>query len=321
MLNNTSVDNLINNSLLNKEIVSEETYLKSEIEKIHIPDKDFSIFMRYDDLISTNNNGYIKLTKNDIKKYKQEALEIRNRDKFDKDYKEFTMFKESIHKKQDLIDRLRGNTSFINSQISKSLEILYENHYISSNVFPLKKENVSLKGIVASEINECNGIVLTELIYSNMLDDFDYRDLGAILSIFSDTKPIENKDSSAEKSIYTNKYYQKQIELVHDVCNYYSKYETDIQLYNNQNWNINCYIIDPTYKWLDGEQFDSITKEYNIFEGNLIKDFLKIYNLSAEVEKIAAMLNKTDLQIEAEKIRDVILRDVVNIESLYIKPK
>ena len=30
---NNEIDNLINNSLLNKEIVSEESYLKSEIEK------------------------------------------------------------------------------------------------------------------------------------------------------------------------------------------------------------------------------------------------------------------------------------------------
>ena len=49
------------------------------------------------------------------------------------------------------------------------------------------------------------------------------------------------------------------------------------------------------------------------------KDFIKIYNLSAEVEKVAEILNISHLQIEAKKVRDHIVRDIVNIESLYIK--
>ena len=77
--------------------------------------------------------------------------------------------------------------------------------------------------------------------------------------------------------------------------------------------------MNATYNWLDGDEFENITKKYSIFEGNLIKDFLRIYNLAAEVEKIAEMLNKSNLKIEASKVRDIILRDVVNIESLYIK--
>ena len=79
------------------------------------------------------------------------------------------------------------------------------------------------------------------------------------------------------------------------------------------------YLIEPTYKWMDGVEFEAITKEYGLFEGNLIKDFIRIYNLSAEVEKAAEILNKTNLQVEAAKIRDYIVRDIVNIESLYIK--
>ena len=77
--------------------------------------------------------------------------------------------------------------------------------------------------------------------------------------------------------------------------------------------------MEATYKWLDNAPFESISQEYGLFEGNLIKDFIKIYNLSAEVEKVADMLNKTHLQVEAGKIKDNIIRDIVNIESLYIK--
>ena len=77
--------------------------------------------------------------------------------------------------------------------------------------------------------------------------------------------------------------------------------------------------MEATYKWLDNVPFEAITQEYGLFEGNLIKDFIKIYNLSAEVEKVAEILNITHLQIEAKKVRDSIVKDIVNIESLYIK--
>ena len=77
--------------------------------------------------------------------------------------------------------------------------------------------------------------------------------------------------------------------------------------------------MEGTYKWLDGSKFEEITQEYSLFEGNLIKDFIKIYNLSAEVERVAEILSKSDLQIEAAKIRQYIIRDIVNIESLYVK--
>ena len=63
-------------------------------------------------------------------------------------------------------------------------------------------------------------------------------------------------------------------------------------------------------------EFEAAIKEHGLFEGNLIKDFIRIYNLSAEVEKAAEILNKTNLQVEAV-VRDYIVRDIVNIEFIY----
>ena len=60
------------------------------------------------------------------------------------------------------------------------------------------------------------------------------------------------------------------------------------------------------------------SQEVPILDGSA-KDFVKIYNLTAEVEKIAKILNKPELEIEANKLKNSILRDEVNIESLYVK--
>ena len=70
---------------------------------------------------------------------------------------------------------------------------------------------------------------------------------------------------------------------------------------------------------MKGDSFENVIQKYDFYEGNLYKDLIKIYNLSAEISRIAEILDKNNLAIEAEKIRDCIIRDVVNIESLYIK--
>ena len=76
--------------------------------------------------------------------------------------------------------------------------------------------------------------------------------------------------------------------------------------------------MDPTYEWLQGENFDRIVDKYKVYEGNLIKDFIKIYNISANLITISKLLNKTNLEVESSKIMDHILRGVVTIESLYV---
>ena len=72
------------------------------------------------------------------------------------------------------------------------------------------------------------------------------------------------------------------------------------------------------YDWLDGSDFNTISRKYNIYEGNLIKDFLKIFNLAASLRTISEHINNPQLSIKSSQIMDIITRDEVSIESLYI---
>ena len=77
--------------------------------------------------------------------------------------------------------------------------------------------------------------------------------------------------------------------------------------------------MNATYEWLSGnDNFNSISKYYGIYEGNLIRDFIKIYNLAACVKNIADILQKNELSIEAQKLMENVMRNVVSVESLYI---
>lgn len=317
ILDNITIGSILDNSLLHTEISKEVVLLKDRLEDVNIPDIDFSICHEYDNLVYPKTDGFIKLKNSVIKKNKKLANTIKHSGGFSALYEIYKSHKDDIEKQKSLHKDIHSNSTYIGSQIKGVTTILQQQGYIS-DVDKITPEIVTTKGIIASEINECNEIILTELIYSNLLDNIDYKDLGAILSIFCDSKPIQT-DESKYTDAYIPYQYNTYIENVNTTIKCFSNLEHYSSIYTNSVWEVNTYIMDLVYKWLAGSGFELLTLEYGLFEGNLIKDFIKIYNISAEVEKIAEILNKTNLQVESAKLRENMVRDVVNIESLYIK--
>ena len=319
MLTNSSIDNIVNKSLLTQEVDNQTNNIKEEISKIQLPEKDFGICEEYDQLLNTDTgNSFIKISQSTMKKNRKRANKIKYSDGFEDLYKEYESYKPVIEKYNKLNKQLKGSNNYLMSEIKDVCDILKEFDYIK-NTDSLSKESVSIKGIIASEINECNEILMTELIYSGLLDDIKYKDLGSVLAVFADSKPVKSGSDSAKTDAYTPFQYTKYVDFLNEIASKWCNLEGEKRLTINSEWDINTYLMEATYKWLDDTTFEAITQEYYLFEGNLIKDFIKIYNLAAEVEKVAEILNKTHLQIESKKVRDNIVRDVVNIESLYIK--
>ena len=319
MLTNSSIDNIINKSLLNKEVDNQTEVLKKELSELVLSEKDYSKCIEYETLIDTSSqSGLFKVSQSVMKKNRKAASKIKYSEGFEELYKEYSGYKPIIEKHKKLTNKLKNSSNYIMDEINSVVAILKDFNYITHDT-NLTKEAVSMKGLIASEINECNEILMTELIYSGLLDDTTYKDLGAVLAVFADSKPVKSNNDSNHTDAFKPFQYIKYIDCLEEVANTWSQKENDKRICINSEWDINTYLMEGTYKWLDGAQFEAITQEYSLFEGNLIKDFIKIYNLSAEVEKVAEMLNKTHLQVEASKVRDHIVRDIVNIESLYVK--
>jgi len=318
MLNGSSLDGIVNKSLLHTEVYNETNVLQDELDKINLPCADFSLCETYDTLINPTLDGFIKQSQSTLKKNRKQAAKIKYSEGFEELYKKYEQYKPILSKKISLENKLRNNSQYMNNEIHSVLRILDDYDYIN-NIDTLTKDTVTIKGIIASEINECNEILLTELIYNGYLDNLSYKDIGAILAIFADSRPIKSSNDSTHTEAFKPSKYITQIDFIEGIANSWRNSEIANKLYINSKWDINIQLMEGTYKWLNGAQFEEITQEYNLFEGNLIKDFIKIYNLSAEVERVAEILSKSNLQIESAKIRQYIVRDIVNIESLYIK--
>jgi superfamily II RNA helicase len=316
------MDILVEKSLYHKELIREQTEYKMELTKIdkntNIDISKYDIFIEYDKCNNVENEYGIKLSMNVIKNYKKRQDEIRNMDNFNENYKKYREWKVIYEKYNILNDKLMCSLNYTRNQINKVLGLLYRKNYLIKDELPICKDDVTKKGLIACGIQECNGILMAELIESGLLDNLDYMELASVLSLFSDTKPIDKHLEDLDDDNIPDVLY-KIIDFIRNIAN---EWETD-QIMNklsiNMDWQINMYIVGAVYRWMNGDNIKNIIDYYNVFEGNFIKDMLKIYNIAGDLIDMAKIMEKNRLSIEASKVVKNILRDIVNVETIYVK--
>ena len=82
--------------------------------------------------------------------------------------------------------------------------------------------------------------------------------------------------------------------------------------------NISYDNIDVTYKWANGESFGHVRQGTNTYEGNFVKNMLKINNIAHDIACLFKIHGDMSILPQLEKIDGLIIRDIVSINSLYI---
>ena len=89
---------------------------------------------------------------------------------------------ESYLKKKEDINRIDSSIDYLNTFVDedsiKMVKYLKENHYADEDNKVLKK------GIMASEISECNEIMLTEIINQDFFLELNQAEIVAVLAAF-----------------------------------------------------------------------------------------------------------------------------------------
>ena len=312
----------VKNSLLNKEIVNSSNLIESELNKITIPEFDYEDCIEYERLSNFNANSFIRIPQKIIKKNKKKAYKIRNTDGFEDKYNKYLSGKKIMEKKVSLTNELENNNIYIHNTIIKVLTFLQNNNYILNSTNIQDYENIlprhiSIKGIIASQINECNEILFTEIICQEYLDNLNAIEITTLLAIFLETKVKDNINSLSNIDLPAN--------LINSISNINDLKETilydiDTQyLYLDSNWEISYNMLMPTYSWITGKNINYILKTYDLYPGSFVKDMIKLNNLVQDVIKVAEVLNKVELMSNASKIESLLIRDTVSLESLYVK--
>ncbi len=334
---NLKLDNFLNISLYNIDNINNLKSYDYDLKQISQQIKDFNltldyykeleIYSNHDSII---NDSYIKINNKKLKKMKQEQDKIKSKiDDFDSHYNSFKQYNQLIQKKNNIQNNIDYLNNINSQEINCIIDFLYKSDYItfndSVNIFNLDTNNyfnhyndliITQKGTVAKQIAECNEILLTEIIINKLLHNLSQSEIIAVLSIFIEEKTIEGENITLyDLDIPTNCI--NVIKQIKSLSTKFEHNESQYHLNTKTDWNINLEFIQPAYMWIQKKSLHEI-KHYCQYEGNFIKNIIKINNIVENIKSICNIIEDYDLLQQIQDIYKLLVREQVTLESLYI---
>lgn len=334
--NSNTMDNFVSGSMYNKDHKNlleqkklELGKLKNELNKYKFNGKDIKNlekYYRYDNSSNSSTFGgfTLKLNKKQLKE-KQKIMKLISKDVYN-NYKKYKILQQNLPiLSKDIMDM----EQYINNESIKMIKLLNRFGYLNksnnnhNNDFVesmITKDNITVKGILAGQINDCNPLILTEMLINNFFNDMEPDEIAGLVSIFINDKNNEKSlDNISENipSIIINK-----INSINNIIEKYIDAEKDIGLdmHLYDYWDLNYEYIDIGYLWASGSSFNDITESINetLYEGNFIRNILKLNNMISNIISLSHIYGNIEIIPKLEKIEQLLIRDIVNINSLYI---
>lgn len=308
-------------SILNQKMELEKAY--NSISQVNIEEKDLTEYNRLYQKLNGNMGlgAFFVMKEKDKKKIMKDMEHITKKymnPSFEKRY-ETHLEKGKIQNEINELERnMDKSSSFLFQNIEKMKVILQEHNYLNSE-YKLTK-----KGIVGMNINECNELLFGYLInnYGNT-NEITFEMWIALFALF-----IEDKKNN--KEVLLSEYEVPQIvkniikdleSVAHDFCNEELKMKINLE----NSYNLNYEYMEVMYKWACGLSYRECIRNSNevgrekVFDGNFVKAVLRIQNIVDDVKNISKMIEYMDLLLKLENVKVPLIRDIAQINSLYIK--
>lgn len=269
-----------------------------------------------------------------------QKLESSSSKSFKSDYQKYLEYNGLKDQISCLEKELENYNNFYQEKIDIIIEILKEYGFIQSNENTENTEDtententrdnnmeiLTEKGVIASNIQEVNGLVFSELFNDNSINDVDitFKELAMLFSCYNGVRVQEQY----KMHTYTgNNYIFKT--LLKGLEGYNTKYSNielrmTPEIYNQDDYTINYDMCEAVEMWCDADDEESCKKiigslyEREIFLGEFIKSILKINNISMELQKICEITENYELLTKLIEIREKTMKYVVTNQSLYV---
>lgn len=276
----------------------------------------------------------VKLSKQQLKDQKNNKEIVSKIPNFQEKYDLYCEKSKLQKQLNELTDQINQKESFINDNSTKIMHILMDLGYITKsnkNPFELGKEDITVKGILGSQINECNLITMTEIITNNLLtgqkndqknDQFDQylspQEIFAILAIFIDDG-IGPEDELTLGSVECTDNVLICIRKINEIIELCQTCENSHGIFNNSFWKIRYDYVQVAYLWASGASINYIMDiAPEIYEGNFVRNMLKLNNIVHDVTSLCTQYGTIQILPVLEKIEELVIRDIVNVNSLYV---
>jgi antiviral helicase SKI2 len=191
------------------------------------------------------------------------------------------------------------------------INLLKERQYIED-------DKITIKGIIATGINECNELLFTEMIFKGLLDNLEFPEIIAILSSF-----INEKDQNGEERYINDLFISNNVKIVlkelSSIAENYINLEEKHKIYINSDYKLYLDFIEPSYIWASGGTISDVYQHTSIYDGNFVKAIMRINNICDNLMDICLNIERFDICKKIEGYTQILIRDITTINSLYVK--
>lgn len=249
---------------------------------------------------------------------KKERVRLMNEIKELKDIKNYKLH-EDIYKdykklKNELsdIDNTIWNIDYgMLEDINCMKKLLIQNNYIDDD------SNVLKKGIIASCIAEVNELILSEAVHKGHFDNLEFEEIVALLACFFNEKD-QNRNDVYLSSMEVPDKLKCSIEHLLNISNKYTDNESELNILIGTDMDIYLDFVEPVYIWAKGGTLKEVYEKTQVYEGNFVKLILRINNLIMNMKDIFVYMEKFELLKKIENYEEILLRDEVSVNSIYV---
>lgn len=217
--------------------------------------------------------------------------------------------KYEVNQKLDtLVYALSDDNLELMPEFNIRLNILNQLNYIDD------RKTLLLKGKVACEINSCNELIVTEMIFESHFTNLSPAECVSILSCLI----CEQKDEDAPNltdRLETAK--ENLISLVDNLAAVQQTFGLPVSNLTAQEC-LRFTMMEVAYEWANGVPFKEICKLTTIQEGNIVRYITQIAHACREVRNAARVIGDSQLYQKMEDASTLIKRDVIFAASLWI---
>jgi len=202
------------------------------------------------------------------------------------------------------------------SGVEYVIEFLYKMGYIKHNDSQtLTQNDLTLKGILATEVNEGHPLLMTELYTSGICASLSATDLISVLAFFQERKDNEDQPSTSTlRSEIREVYEQLDAKRMG-----YKLLENQVGYPKKGYWDLSLQMVEPMRRWMEGDHASAICSDHGLFEGNFIRSVMKMANMLDEWLAMATYCQHTDQVEKMTQARSYLIRDLVVSDSLYLR--
>jgi superfamily II RNA helicase len=184
----------------------------------------------------------------------------------------------------------------VSSTVEPRLGFLVEAGFMKDvvDISWLSKENLTLRGILATEVNESHSLLTAEVYAQGLMADFDAEHILCVLAAFINEKTdAENKLSPSQLRVP-----KKIIDMLYTIDGIAKKFQeiesTQGIPYDNY-WDLSTDWIEPMWRWLQGDAAPYVCMNYGMYEGNLSRTLLRMGNIADEWIALATYCEHTEM--------------------------